>query len=257
MSRVCNAERPNSPNKDCCRRRYGSSCLVTSVATGGADMNSFPSGAGMNCSVIEVAALAARKRSTTPMRWQRFPCGQMLTKQLHHLQGKFFKWSQGSLYQRTSLVSDAAVLSAFARMEISSHRARFPAPPRASTSMTDNSVPTSLGKMNIGSCCESDATRQELSYRLRQQSLLGEFGRSALQTRDIAEILQRATELCAQGLETPSPRFWSICRTYKRLLWCGPVRMGVGRSRSGVLGVDSESPAGYAFQPDKWSFPTI
>jgi hypothetical protein len=40
--------------------------------------------------------------------------------------------------------------------------------------------------------------RDWLLYRLRQQSLLGEFGRSALQTRDIRQILQRATELCAQ-----------------------------------------------------------
>src|ERR1700737_2656236 len=46
-------------------------------------------------------------------------------------------------------------------------------------------------------------TRDELPYRLRQQSLLGEFGRSALQTRDIGQILQRATELCAQGLDAP------------------------------------------------------
>jgi two-component system, sensor histidine kinase PdtaS len=46
-------------------------------------------------------------------------------------------------------------------------------------------------------------SREELPYRLRQQSLLGEFGRSALQTRDFAQILQRATELCAQGLEAP------------------------------------------------------
>jgi hypothetical protein len=35
---------------------------------------------------------------------------------------------------------------------------------------------------------------EELPYRLRQQSLLGEFGRSALQTRDIGQILQRATD---------------------------------------------------------------
>ena len=39
------------------------------------------------------------------------------------------------------------------------------------------------------------ATRQELPYRLRQQSLLGEFGRSALQTRDIGhhKIFSSAT----------------------------------------------------------------
>jgi GAF domain-containing protein len=47
------------------------------------------------------------------------------------------------------------------------------------------------------------AVRDELPYRLRQQSLLGPFGRSALQTRDLEQILQRATELCADGLESP------------------------------------------------------
>ncbi len=35
--------------------------------------------------------------------------------------------------------------------------------------------------------------RDELRYRLRQQSLLGEFGRIAMQTRDFRNILQRAT----------------------------------------------------------------
>lgn len=43
--------------------------------------------------------------------------------------------------------------------------------------------------------------RDELSYRLRQQSLLGEFGRAAMQTRDLKMILQKATELCASGLQ--------------------------------------------------------
>jgi two-component system, sensor histidine kinase PdtaS len=41
----------------------------------------------------------------------------------------------------------------------------------------------------------------ELPYRLRQQSLLGEFGSIAMQTRDLCRILQHATELCAQGLQ--------------------------------------------------------
>ena len=38
-------------------------------------------------------------------------------------------------------------------------------------------------------------SRQELRYRLRQQSLLGELGSFAMQTRDFRGILQRATEL--------------------------------------------------------------
>jgi len=45
--------------------------------------------------------------------------------------------------------------------------------------------------------------RDELRYRLRQQSLLGEFGSTAMQTRDLRKILQRATELCAIGLQAP------------------------------------------------------
>jgi hypothetical protein len=67
-------------------------------------------------------------------------------------------------------------------------------------------------------------TRDELPYRLRQQSLLGEFGRSALQTRDITKMLQRATELCAQGLEAPFAKVLEYIPDEKRLL----VRAGVG-----------------------------
>jgi hypothetical protein len=65
-------------------------------------------------------------------------------------------------------------------------------------------MPTSPGKESVSSPAASTArSREELPYRLRQQSLLGEFGRSALQTRDITQILQRATEPCAQGLDAP------------------------------------------------------
>lgn len=89
--------------------------------------------------------------------------------------------------------------------------------------------------------------RQELPYRLRQQSLLGEFGRLALQTRDIGRILQRATELCAQGLETSFAKVLEYTPDDKRLL----VRAGVGWAPGTIgnvsLGIDMESPAGYAF----------
>src|SRR4051812_44729363 len=47
MSRVCIADRPNSPSKDCCRNRYGSSCLVASVATVGTVTESIPGGVGI------------------------------------------------------------------------------------------------------------------------------------------------------------------------------------------------------------------
>jgi two-component sensor histidine kinase len=97
----------------------------------------------------------------------------------------------------------------------------------------------------------TDVTREELPYRLRQQSLLGEFGRSALQTRDIGQILQRATELCAEGLETRFAKVLEYMPDDKRLL----VRAGIGWAPGTIgqvsLGVDLESPAGYAFQTGK------
>jgi hypothetical protein len=92
-------------------------------------------------------------------------------------------------------------------------------------------------------------TRDELLYRLRQQSLLGEFGRSALQTRDITKMLQRATELCAQGLEAPFAKALEYMPDEKRLL----VRAGVGWPSGTIdhvsLGADVESPAVMRFTP--------
>src|SRR5438874_11820987 len=70
----------------------------------------------------------------------------------------------------------------------------------------------------------TEVTRQEWPYRLRQQSLLGEFGRAAMQTRDIGQILQRATELCAEGLETSFAKVLEYMPEDERLL----VRAGVG-----------------------------
>jgi two-component sensor histidine kinase len=109
-------------------------------------------------------------------------------------------------------------------------------------------MPASPGEESISAPTASAArSREELPYRLRQQSLLGEFGRSALQTRDIARILQRATELCAQGLDAPFAKVLEYMPDEKRLM----VRAGVGWSPgtigSASLGIDVESPAGYAF----------
>ena len=109
-------------------------------------------------------------------------------------------------------------------------------------------MPTPTGTESVTSPVSSTvATRQELPYRLRQQSLLGEFGRIALQTRDIGQILQRATELCAQGLETPFAKVLEYMPEEKRLLVSAGVGWGPETIGQISLGVDLESPAGYAF----------
>src|ERR1700684_4722301 len=67
-------------------------------------------------------------------------------------------------------------------------------------------------------------SRDELRYRLRQQSLLGEFGSVAMQTRDFRKILQRATELCAVGLQAPFVKVLEYEPDEDHLM----VRAGVG-----------------------------
>jgi len=90
--------------------------------------------------------------------------------------------------------------------------------------------------------------RDELPYRLRQQALLGAFGRIAMQTRDYRHILQAATELCAQGLQTRFAKVLEYVPQDERLV----VRAGVGWPAGTIdivsLAADVGSPAGYAYR---------
>jgi len=93
--------------------------------------------------------------------------------------------------------------------------------------------------------------RDELPYRLRQQSLLGEFGRIAMQTRDLRRILQHATELCAEGLQARLAKVLEYLPDEQRLM----VRAGVGWAPGTIdvvsLAADIGSPAGFAYRTGK------
>ncbi len=88
----------------------------------------------------------------------------------------------------------------------------------------------------------------ELHYRLHQQSVLADFGIEALRARDLDPMLQRAVELCAEGMRSRYCKFLEYRSGSGRLL----VRTGVGW-RDGVvghteMGADPGSPAGFAYQ---------
>jgi two-component sensor histidine kinase len=94
-------------------------------------------------------------------------------------------------------------------------------------------------------------TRSELTLRLRQQELVAEFGVFAMRASNLQQVLDEASVIAAQGLET---------RFAKVLEWLPGemaflVRSGVGW-REGVVGEarvggDLQSPAGYAFRSGK------
>ncbi len=88
----------------------------------------------------------------------------------------------------------------------------------------------------------------ELHYRLRQQSVLADFGIEALRARQLGPMLQRAVELCAEGMRSHYCKFLEYRHASDRLL----VRTGVGW-RDGVvgtieMGADPGSPAGFAYK---------
>jgi two-component sensor histidine kinase len=87
--------------------------------------------------------------------------------------------------------------------------------------------------------------------RLRQQAILSEFGVEALRSTDLALLLQRATELCAEGMDAQYCKALEYREGEDTLL----VRAGVGWS-AGVIGharvgADLASPAGYALKTGK------
>lgn len=87
----------------------------------------------------------------------------------------------------------------------------------------------------------------ELQYRLQQQSVLAKFGIEALRARDLQPMLQRAVELCAEGMRSRYCKFLEHCTDENVLL----VRNGVGWREGVVAGTemraDLGSPAGYAY----------
>ncbi len=91
----------------------------------------------------------------------------------------------------------------------------------------------------------------ELSQRLRQQELVAEFARFALQTDSFQGILDRASEVAAEGLEARFAKVLEYLPGDMEFV----VRSGVGWEDgivgSARVGADLQSPAGYALRSGK------
>jgi two-component sensor histidine kinase len=89
---------------------------------------------------------------------------------------------------------------------------------------------------------------EELAYRLRQQQLTAESGLFALKTHNVGALLQKATEICAQGLRSRYCKIMEYLPAEQQFV----VQAGIGW-KPGVVGsarveADMKSPTGYAFQ---------
>ena len=95
---------------------------------------------------------------------------------------------------------------------------------------------------------QSVPREDELAYRLRQQRLLADFGFFALRCRDLDPLLQRATELCAEGMGTDLCKVLEWLPDRDQLLMRAGVGWAEGLVGHATVGADLESPAGYALK---------
>lgn len=91
----------------------------------------------------------------------------------------------------------------------------------------------------------------ELRYRLKQQSLLARFGELALRERDQQALLDAACAVCADGLETPLSKVLVHNEARDRLVLIAGVGWAGAVEGHASLGVELDSPAGYAFRTGK------
>lgn len=87
-----------------------------------------------------------------------------------------------------------------------------------------------------------------LAYRLRQQRLLADFGFHALRCRELDDLLQRATEMCAEGMATRLCKILEWQPVEDRLLVRAGVGWAAGLVGRAIVGADLESPAGFALK---------
>ncbi|AHF88136.1 hypothetical protein RLEG3_03340 (plasmid) [Rhizobium leguminosarum bv. trifolii WSM1689] len=95
------------------------------------------------------------------------------------------------------------------------------------------------------------AAPKELAYRLRQQRIAADFGYFALKTEDLDELLQEATRLAAEGLDTSFAKYLRHLGDGSGFLVAAGVGWGAGVVGHATVGDDMESPAGYAFHTEK------
>lgn len=97
----------------------------------------------------------------------------------------------------------------------------------------------------------SKVNERVLALRIRQQEILAELGVIALQRTPLRELLIKAAELAAEGLQAELSKVLEYDRQAGRLVMRAGVGWDPGLIDVATVGADLESPAGYALQTGK------
>lgn len=89
-------------------------------------------------------------------------------------------------------------------------------------------------------------TNQAIEYRLRQQSLISEFGMYALNNSDFADLANEASRLAAEGVHSRLAKVLTYLPDENRFLVYAGVGWREGVVGHATIGGGLDSPAGYA-----------
>jgi two-component sensor histidine kinase len=93
-----------------------------------------------------------------------------------------------------------------------------------------------------------EVSERVLALRIRQQEILAQLGVIALQRTPLQELLDRTAELAAEGLQAELCKVLEYDLEARRLVMRAGIGWDPGLVGVASLGVDLESPAGYALQ---------
>lgn len=96
-----------------------------------------------------------------------------------------------------------------------------------------------------------DRVHGRLFALMNRQKNLAEFGRAALETDDLDEVLDAAVRFAADGLHCDRAKVLQFDRKKHDFLVRSGVGWGAGVVGNVRLGADRASPAGYAFKTDR------
>jgi two-component sensor histidine kinase len=98
---------------------------------------------------------------------------------------------------------------------------------------------------------EPEASLETLRLRIQQQQILSDFGVLALKGTPFPELLDKATQCAAAGLEAQFAKVLKYLPEEKRFLVCAGVGWAPDVVGIATVGADTASPAGYALQTGK------
>ncbi|HXF52749.1 MAG TPA: histidine kinase dimerization/phosphoacceptor domain -containing protein [Hyphomicrobiaceae bacterium] len=97
----------------------------------------------------------------------------------------------------------------------------------------------------------ADVTQRALQQRIRQQELLAELGVMSLQSPPLEQLLKRAVEMTAEGLQADYAKVMEFIPKENKFLVVAGVGWGPDVIGKATIGADLASPAGFALRTGK------